>query len=195
MSAVYSGGLVYEYSQEGDTDEAQLYGLVKITGNDSVNPQPDFSLLQNALKAAPSPQGDGGFHSGGGASTCPTKGPHWDVDQFTGDELPAMPSGAVQYLKNGAGKGPGFSGAGSQNSGSDNVATASPGSGSATMTYATPSTTKGGSGKTASAASGSSSSTQTGAASSVHAPGALYLAGFVIVGVVGLSTALGAFLL
>lgn len=50
MSSVYSGGLVYEYSEEDSG-----YGLVKING-DSVTENEDFTELMNQFKSNPSPR-------------------------------------------------------------------------------------------------------------------------------------------
>lgn len=127
MTPVYSGGLVYEYSEEGNG-----FGLVKINGN-SVTEQPDFESLMQELKNN-QPSGDGGYKTNGQPSECPAQSSTWQVSQFTGENLPAIPSGAVQYMKNGAGKGPGLSGTGSQNAGGASTGTATPGSGSVTAT-------------------------------------------------------------
>ncbi|EME87820.1 glycoside hydrolase family 72 protein [Pseudocercospora fijiensis CIRAD86] len=126
MTPVYSGGLVYEYSEEGNG-----YGLVKISGS-SVSETEDFSALQSALKKTPAPSGDGGYKQNGQASKCPTKSSTWEVEDFSGEQLPAIPEGAVKYMKSGAGKGPGLTGAGSQNAGGASTSTATPGSGSVT---------------------------------------------------------------
>ena len=47
------------------------------------------------------------------------------MTNFPGSALPAMPSGAVTFLKNGAGKGLGLTGDGSQNAGGGSSATQS----------------------------------------------------------------------
>lgn len=127
MTPVYSGGLVYEYSEEGSG-----YGLVKINGN-SVQETSDFQALMTALKGT-NPSGDGGYKTDGQPSECPSQSSTWEVKDFNGQQLPDMPKAAQTYLKNGAGKGPGLQGKGSQ-SGSDNAGgqstgTATPGSGS-----------------------------------------------------------------
>ena len=109
MTPVYSGGLVYEYTVEGDAKQ-QKFGLVDIQGGKAVE-QPDFSSLQSAFKATPLPTGDGGYKSSGNASTCPTASSTWLVGN---DSLPAMPPQASQYFKDGAGKGQGLQGGGSQ---------------------------------------------------------------------------------
>jgi hypothetical protein len=126
MSSVYSGGLVYEYSEEDSG-----YGLVKING-DSVTENEDFTELMNQFKSNPSPEGDGGYKSDGSASPCPANSDSWDVTAFKDDELPAIPDGADKFMKDGAGTGPGLQGDGSQNAGGGSTSTAQAGSGSVT---------------------------------------------------------------
>lgn len=133
MTGVYSGGLVYEYSQEPSN-----YGLVTISGT-TVTERPDFTALQTAFKGTANPSGDGGYNSTGGASGCPAQSPTWDV---SGDSLPAIPSAAAAMMKTGAGTGPGLSGKGSQNAGGTSTGTATAGSGSATSTGGSTSTAK-----------------------------------------------------
>ncbi|KAF2748898.1 glycoside hydrolase family 72 protein [Sporormia fimetaria CBS 119925] len=113
MTGVYSGGLVYEYSEE----EGRDYGLVKLEGNNAKE-LPDFETLKNAFAATKNPSGDGGYNSQGGKSECPQQSKTWEVE-IASDKLPALPEGADEYFKNGAGKGPGLKGAGSQDAGSD----------------------------------------------------------------------------
>lgn len=126
MTGVYSGGLVYEYSQE-----PSKYGLVEIDGT-SVSTLPDFDALKDALSGTASPNGDGGYNSTGGASGCPSyASPNWVVKN---DALPAIPDGAKKYMGKGAGTGPGLSGSGSQNAGGASTGTATAGSGQATST-------------------------------------------------------------
>ena len=179
MTGVYSGGLVYEYSEEGSD-----YGLVTISGS-TVTPNDDFTYLQNAFANNTAPTGDGGYHSDGTASTCPPSSDTWNTGDFSGEDLPAIPSDATKYMTTGAGKGPGLAGAGSQDSGTDNVATASAGSGSATRTAS-------GASSTASGASGSA--THSGAASRMNI-GEVSFAPLIMTGVVALSTLFGATLL
>lgn len=122
MTPVYSGGLVYEYSEE-----PSHYGLVKIQDG-KAKELDDFKTLANAFKNTPNPDGDGGYNKTGGANACPKKNaPSWDVDES--DQLPAIPEPAKKYMKEGAGKAPGFSGSGSQNAGSQSTGIAEPGSG------------------------------------------------------------------
>lgn len=124
MTSVYSGGLVYEYSQE-----ASNYGLVEISGS-GVSTLPDFDALGQALSNTPSPSGDGGYSAQGGSSQCPSySSPNWLVKN---DDLPTIPDGAKAFMSKGAGTGPGLSGTGSQNAGGASTGTASAGSASST---------------------------------------------------------------
>jgi len=126
MTAVYSGGLVYEYSEEGSK-----YGLVSLDGGD-VKELDDFKALQSALSGTQPPSGDGGYKSSGGTSQCPTKSSTWNVT--IGDSLPVIPEPAKKYMNSGAGKGPGLKGAGSQNTGTKSTAMASAAAGQAKTT-------------------------------------------------------------
>lgn len=94
MTSVFSGGLVYEYSEEGNG-----YGLVTIDG-DTVSTNADYSYLSSAYAKATNPSGDGGATSTSAATTCPTESSDWDV---ANDDLPAMPAKASTYMSNGAG--------------------------------------------------------------------------------------------
>lgn len=126
MTGVYSGGLVYEYSETGNN-----YGLVTING-DSVVEGHDFYALQSAYANTPNPSGDGGYNQTGGASSCPAyDAPNWLVKN---DDLPAIPAPALKYMSQGAGKGPGLNGPGSQNAGTQSTGTATAGSGQPTTT-------------------------------------------------------------
>lgn len=122
MTSVYSGGLVYEYSEEGSG-----YGLVTINGN-SVSETPDFKALQQAYSQT-MPSGDGGYKESGSPSQCPRRSKTWEVTDFTGEELPTIPEAAMKYMSNGAGQAPGLNGPGSQNAGGTSTGTASAGSG------------------------------------------------------------------
>jgi hypothetical protein len=126
MTSVYSGGLVYEYSEEGSK-----YGLVTISSSGTVTEGADFTALQTAFQGTSNPTGDGGYNSTGGASGCPVKSANWNV---TSDALPAIPSAAAAMMKSGAGTGAGLTGAGSQNAGGTSTGTATAGSGSVTAT-------------------------------------------------------------
>ncbi len=146
MTPSYSGGLVYEYSKEGTAPPADLYGIVDINGN-SVSELTDFGTLASALSNTPSPTGSGGYRPSGSPAICPPQDSNWNVT--TGSELPVFPSGAATYLKSGAGKAPGLSGSGSQNSGPASVAFASGSSVAATGTSTSTSTSTSGSKKSA----------------------------------------------
>lgn len=149
MTSVYSGGLVYEYS-----NEASNYGLVTVNGN-SVTERPDYTALKSAYAKTPNASGDGGYNKTAGPNGCPApQPPNWSVSN---DALPAMPAPAQKYLTQGAGKGPGFSGPGSQNAGVESTGTATPGSGAVTETGS------------ASSSSGSGSASQN-AAAGLRAP-------------------------
>jgi 1,3-beta-glucanosyltransferase GAS5 len=165
MTSVYSGGLVYEYSQE-----ASKFGLVEISGG-NVKTLPDYDTLKSKLAKTPAPSDDGGYKQNGGASTCPPRSDTWDVD---GDGLPAIPAPAMKYMSSGAGKGPGLTGDGSQNAGTQSTGTATAGSGKPSQT-------------------GGSASSK-GAAASVRVP-EWTAAPFVMTAVVFLSTLAGAALL
>ncbi|KOG99038.1 1,3-beta-glucanosyltransferase [Saccharomyces eubayanus] len=94
MSSVFSGGLVYEYSNETNN-----YGLVQING-DKVTKLTDFENLKNEYSKVSDPQGDGGYSTSNNYSSCPDyeKGV-WEAN----NTLPAMPSAASAYFKSGAG--------------------------------------------------------------------------------------------
>lgn len=65
MSAVYSGGLMYEYSQEEND-----YGIVEIN-NDKVEKLDEFDLFKDALKKYPMPTGTGGASAETHSVDCP----------------------------------------------------------------------------------------------------------------------------
>jgi hypothetical protein len=136
MTAVYSGGLVYEYSQE-----ESKYGLVTLSGG-SVTEMDDFKTLKSAYAKTPAPSGDGGYKASGAASQCPTKSSTWNVT-ISANQLPAFPRDAQAYLKNGCGTGPGLKGAGSQNAGPATTSLAGEADGAVTSGGAAPSTSKG----------------------------------------------------
>ncbi|KAG0153967.1 hypothetical protein PDIDSM_1346 [Penicillium digitatum] len=146
MTSVYSGGLVYEYTETGNN-----YGLVEISGN-TVTTNKDYDALKTAFEGTKNPTGNGGYNSTGGASGCPKmQKPNWDVDS---DSLPAMPAPAKKYLTEGAGKGVGFAGKGSQNSGTASSGTATQGSGEVAAATGTSTTTSSSSSSSTGAAAG-----------------------------------------
>ncbi|KAL8419065.1 hypothetical protein RB594_002316 [Gaeumannomyces avenae] len=120
MTGVYSGGLMYEY-----TYEANKFGIVKLNG-DNVEELEEFAAFQKAMKDFPAPTGLAGASTSQKTSQCPAKDQYWHIETTS---LPAFPKDAQKYLDNGAGKGPGLNGRGSQNSGPPKVEEANPGSG------------------------------------------------------------------
>ncbi|ORY68796.1 beta-glucanosyltransferase gel1 [Pseudomassariella vexata] len=126
MTMVYSGGLLYEYSKEGND-----FGIVDVSDSSSVSESDDFKAYSSALAKYTAPSGNGGFTSTTNSVACPTKDAYWLVDSSA---LPAIPDEAKSYMTAGAGTGPGLKGDGSQNAGSTSTGTASPGSGSVATT-------------------------------------------------------------
>lgn len=153
MTSAFSGGLVYEYSQEGNG-----YGLVTISGNSVTPVGQQFSDLKQQMTSTPDPSNGGNYSTTGVVQDCPPQGEDWDTTPFTGSALPALPSAAQQYYSKGAGKGPGLSGDGSQNAGTTNVATAAAGAGSVTATMGSGAASTGGSGTSSSGSASASSS-------------------------------------
>jgi hypothetical protein len=136
MTAVFSGGLVYEYSNEGNG-----YGLVNISSSSTVVPTEQFTYLETAFANTTNPTGSGDASTSNASSTCPSQSDQWAV---TTDALPVIPSAAAKFMTTGAGTGPGLDGAGSQNSGSaetESSGTATPSTSTASET-ASPSSTK-----------------------------------------------------
>ena len=115
MTGVYSGGLMYEYSMEDNN-----YGIVEIDGDDVEELQPEFSNLAKAMSKNPAPTGDGGAAKTSAAVECPTQDSDWEVDP---DILPVIPKEALKYMDEGAGKGQGFGGDGSQTAGDSGLST------------------------------------------------------------------------
>ncbi|QUC23230.1 uncharacterized protein UV8b_07471 [Ustilaginoidea virens] len=130
MTSVYSGGMMYEYSYE-----ANEYGIVKIDSlkAKTVTETDEYANFKAALKDNPSPSGNGGAASTTHAVSCPAMGDDWQVNPSL---IPEMPAQAQQYMKNGAGKGPGLDldGKGSQNAGDSGTSTASVTGGQASPT-------------------------------------------------------------
>jgi hypothetical protein len=126
MSAVYSGGLAYEY-----TVEPNGYGLVEVDKSGKISPNDDFDVLKKKYAAQKNPAGDGGYKKDGKASQCPPEDDEWEV---TTSLLPTMPKNAKKYMDEGAGKGPGLQGKGSQWAGEPSESTGKPGEGGATNT-------------------------------------------------------------
>ncbi len=127
MTGVYSGGLVYEYSQE-----ASDYGLVQINSDGSITELSDYTALKTAYAGTSDPSGTGGYRSSPGPSSpCPPSSSDWLV---TSEALPAIPDGAVAFMSKGAGPGVGLNGPGSQDAAGASTGTATAGSGQPTAT-------------------------------------------------------------
>lgn len=132
MTVAFSGGLVYQYSEEADNPG---FGVVNIKGN-SVSPiTQQFNDLKSELAKTPNPSGDGGYVSNNPPQECPGQGQYWNTKPFIGSALPATPAGAVKYFKSGAGKGPGLTGTGSQTAPGGSTVTAGSGAGQVSATY------------------------------------------------------------
>lgn len=103
MSSVFSGGLVYEY-----TEEENKYGLVKLSSDGKITKKDDYQNLKDELDKVKSFSGDGGASTATDASDCPDyEEGVWEVQ---GSSLPSMPRRASRYLTDGAGKPLGTSG-------------------------------------------------------------------------------------
>ncbi|KAL3234483.1 1,3-beta-glucanosyltransferase GAS5 [Nakaseomyces bracarensis] len=95
MSSVFSGGLVYEYSNETNN-----YGLVQIESDTEVKKLQDFENLKNEYASNANPEGDGGYSESNQYSTCPDFVKDvWEAN----NTLPEMPSAASVYFETGAG--------------------------------------------------------------------------------------------
>ncbi|KAK6203596.1 glycolipid-anchored surface protein 5 precursor [Scheffersomyces amazonensis] len=90
MSSVFSGGLVYEYSQE-----ASNYGLVTINSDGSITTDQDFTNLKNQFSNTSNPSGDGGYKSNLNYSSCPSQSDDWNVT----NTIPSTPKGALVFIE------------------------------------------------------------------------------------------------
>ncbi|RPA89559.1 hypothetical protein L873DRAFT_1721260 [Choiromyces venosus 120613-1] len=104
MTGVFSGGLVYEFTQEPNN-----YGLVQING-DNVTTLTDYDNLKKQYSSTNNPSGDGNYQEGLPPSDCPARTSSWEAF----NTLPDLPSAASTYMNNGAGKPQGTNGASSQ---------------------------------------------------------------------------------
>jgi len=110
MTGVFSGGCVYEWSQE-----VSDYGLVDLGTNGSITLLTDYYNLKSEFAQTPMPSGDGDYKATGSASNCPG-----NSSDFTGwAVLPAIPSAAQVYINNGAGEALGYNGPSNQGLGPD----------------------------------------------------------------------------
>jgi 1,3-beta-glucanosyltransferase GAS5 len=125
MTGVFSGGLVYEWTQE-----VSDYGLVNL-GNGTVTLLQDYYNLEAEFKKTPMPSGNGGYDANGQPSTCPP-----NSTDFTswGSVLPDTPSQALLYIQSGAGTPLGFNGPSNQGAGASATASVPAGTNTATGT-------------------------------------------------------------
>lgn len=107
MTGVFSGGLVYEWTQE-----VSNYGLVDLS-NGSVTLLQDYKNLKVEFADTPLPTGDGGYTSNGQASTCPPN----STDFTSWQVLPPIPAQAQAYVESGAGQPLGYGGPSNQGAG------------------------------------------------------------------------------
>ncbi|KAG5519679.1 hypothetical protein PMAC_001835 [Pneumocystis sp. 'macacae'] len=96
MSSVFSGGLVYEWTEEAGNPN---YGLVHISGN-TVTKKQDYYNLKYQYQRIVLPEGSGGYKAISGGNKCPENAFSFNVYA----EPPKMPKSAEKYLKNGAGR-------------------------------------------------------------------------------------------
>lgn len=90
MTHVFSGGLVYEYSQE-----ANNYGLVEISDdNKTVTPNQDYDNLKLQFAAVPNPTGNGDYQEDLPHNSCPPLSSTWEASST----LPDTPKGALKYI-------------------------------------------------------------------------------------------------
>ncbi|RVD83921.1 uncharacterized protein DFL_005693 [Arthrobotrys flagrans] len=111
MTGVFSGGLVYEWTQEENN-----FGLVQVSRDlEAIEPLIDYENLKEMYEKVSNPSGDGGATlTSGEPSECPSRIPGvWDAEC----SLPAMPRRAEGYLTNGAGEPLGLDGPSNQWSG------------------------------------------------------------------------------
>jgi hypothetical protein len=99
MTPVYSGGLVYEFTQE-DND----FGLVRVAG-ESLTETVEFTTLKQVFENVKIPSGDAGYREGIPKKACPKQGQFWTPKD---DTLPDTPAGALKMMDEGAGPGPGL---------------------------------------------------------------------------------------
>ncbi|EEB05219.1 cell wall protein Gas5 [Schizosaccharomyces japonicus yFS275] len=165
MSSVFSGGLVYEYSEEGSN-----YGLVVVNGS-TVTTSKNYDTLKEKFSSASSFSGDGGYNSTTGSLTCPANQTNWK----SWSTLPSMPSKAEQFIKSGAGQPLGLNAPSNQLYAADSDALVSAGAHTTTTTLpssvmdntvavSTPGS-KSSSGSGSASTTGSSSASATGSAS------------------------------
>ncbi|KAG5439784.1 hypothetical protein PCANB_000066 [Pneumocystis canis] len=96
MTPVFSGGLVYEWTEEPGNPN---FGLVYINGKDVTKKQ-DYINLKAQYGKLTIPANNGGYKITEGSNRCPENAFGFNVYI----NLPSMPESAEKYIKNGAGK-------------------------------------------------------------------------------------------
>lgn len=103
MMDIYSGSLVFEYS-----NETNGYGVIKVQPDGTILELQGFQLLATALSQTQNSEGDGRYKEQGTFSQCPKPSQLWLPQN---NSLPSTPGVAEFYYKNGAGAGKGADGA------------------------------------------------------------------------------------
>lgn len=96
MTSVFSGGLVYEWTEEPQNPN---YGLVHVDGH-KISKKQDYLNLKYQYDKLTLPGNNGGYKNTDGANRCPQGWLPFDVNI----EIPKRPKSAEKYIKNGAGK-------------------------------------------------------------------------------------------
>lgn len=107
MTHVFSGGLVYEWTEESNNPN---YGLV-IVNNKEVSKKQDFFNLKEQYSRLNIPNDGGGYRIREGGNRCPEGAFSFNVYSA----LPSIPRGTDKYFKNGAGPPLGLRPSGSRN--------------------------------------------------------------------------------
>ncbi|EMR11603.1 hypothetical protein PNEG_00045 [Pneumocystis murina B123] len=107
MIHVFSGGLVYEWTEEKNNPN---YGLVIVNGKEVTKKQ-DYLNLKEQYSKLSFPSNGGGYKIRGGGNECPKDAFSFNVHAA----LPNVPRGAERYFKNGAGRPLGLRPLGSKN--------------------------------------------------------------------------------
>jgi 1,3-beta-glucanosyltransferase GAS5 len=124
MTGVFSGGLVYEWTQETND-----YGLVNLS-NGNITLLQDYYNLQTQFKNTPIPTGNGGYDPDGPPSQCPPN----STDFTSWEVLPPTPPEAEQYIESGAGQPLGNNGPSNQGQGGSATGPVTAGTNTATGT-------------------------------------------------------------
>lgn len=90
MTSVFSGGLVYEFTQE-----ANKFGLVEVSDNGTtVEKLVDYENLKTMYEATTNPTGNGGYQENLPPKACPENTNLWEAS----NTLPEIPTLARSYM-------------------------------------------------------------------------------------------------